>query len=40
VLDDVLASARVAAHVLEPRDALADGTVEVQDIAFAPVQEG
>jgi hypothetical protein len=35
----VLASARVAAHTMEPRPALADGTVEVADVTFAPVEE-
>jgi valyl-tRNA synthetase len=40
VLADVLRSARVAAHTLEPRAALADGVVEVGDIAFTPAQEG
>ncbi len=40
VLDDVLASARVSRHALEPRAALADGAVEVGDITFAPAQEG
>jgi len=40
VLDDVLASARATGHVLESRDALADGAIEVTGIAFAPVQEG
>jgi valyl-tRNA synthetase len=40
VLGDVLASARVASHILEPRAALADGSVEVGDITFALAQEG
>ncbi len=39
VLADVLASARVTAHTLEPRPALADGIVEVTDVTFAPVEE-
>jgi hypothetical protein len=40
VLADVLRSARVAAHTLEARAALADGVVEIRDIAFTPAQEG
>jgi valyl-tRNA synthetase len=40
VLGDVLASARVEAHDIEARTALADGTVEVVDITFVPAQEG
>jgi valyl-tRNA synthetase len=39
VLADVLASARVTAHTIAPRPALADGTVEVADVTFAPVEE-
>src|SRR5262249_41425551 len=38
-LADVLKSARVTGHSLEPRPALADGVVEVADVTFAPVEE-
>jgi valyl-tRNA synthetase len=40
VLGDVLSSARVQAHELEPRAALADGGVDVVDITFVAAQEG
>ncbi|HPG25283.1 MAG TPA: hypothetical protein PLW10_06595, partial [Myxococcota bacterium] len=35
VLPDVLAAARVASHVLESRDGLEEGVVEVAAIEFA-----
>jgi valyl-tRNA synthetase len=40
VLGDVLASARVEAHDVEPRGTLADGAVDVVDISFVAAQEG
>ncbi|HKA30018.1 MAG TPA: class I tRNA ligase family protein, partial [Candidatus Binatia bacterium] len=38
-LADVLKSARVTGHSVEPRPALADGVVEVADVTFAPAED-